>query len=149
MTRINSAIPVYCLTDEHLLAEHREIKRLSYCFERAVESGSIGKIPDKFALGSGHVLFFLDKFGFIRNRYVEIYEECKRRKFNVEDYSENFERLFVDANKQFLKDHEPTEEERLMLVKRITERIMKSSKKSFHYCGKAISKAEAVQLLIR
>ena len=104
MTRINSAIPVRCLTDEHLLAEHREIKRLPYCFERAVKSGSIGKIPDKFALGSGHVLFFLDKFGFVRNRYVEIYEECKRRKFNVEDYSENFEHLFVDANKQFLKD---------------------------------------------
>ena len=149
MTRINSAIPVHCLTDEHLLAEHREIKRLPYCFERAVKSGSIGKIPDKFALGMGHVLFFLDKFGFVRNRYVEIYEECKRRKFNVEDYSENFERLFVDVNEKFLKDYEPTEEDRLMLVKRISERIMKSLKRSFHYCGKAISKAEAVQLLIR
>ncbi len=148
MTRINSAIPVNCLTDEHLLAEHREIKRLPYCFERAVESGSIGKIPDKFALGSGHVLFFLDKFGFVRNRYMEIHEECKCRKFNVEDYLENFERLFVDANKQFLKDYEPTEEERLMLVERISERIMKSSKRSFHYCGKAIPKTEAVQLLI-
>ena len=28
MTRINSTIPVKCLTDEHLLAGHREIKRL-------------------------------------------------------------------------------------------------------------------------
>lgn len=28
MTRINSAINVKNLTDEHLLAEHREIKRL-------------------------------------------------------------------------------------------------------------------------
>jgi len=149
MTRINSAIPVHCLTDEHLLAEHRETKRLPYFFMKAVKSGSIGKIPDKFVLGSGHVLFFLDKFGFVRNRYVEIHEECKRRKFNVEDYSENFERLFVDANKQFLKDYEPTEQEKLMLIERITERILKSSKKSFHYCGKAISKTEAVQLLIR
>jgi len=148
MTRINSAIPVHCLTDEHLLAEHREIKRLPYCFERAVKSGSIGKIPDKFALGSGHVLFFLDKFRFVRKRYNEIHKECQRRKFNVDDYSENFERLFVDANKQFLKEYESTEEERLMLVERISERIMKSSKRSFHYCGKAIPKTEAVQLLI-
>ena len=28
MTRINSAIKARLLTDEHLLAEHREIKRL-------------------------------------------------------------------------------------------------------------------------
>lgn len=147
MTRINSAISVRCLTDEHLLAEHREIKRLPYCFERAVKSGSIGKIPDKFALGSGHVLFFLDKFGFVRNRYVEIYEECKRRKFNVEDYSENFERLFVDANEQFLKDYEPTEEEKIMLIERIIERILGSSKKSFHYYGRVLSKKDAMEIL--
>ena len=29
MIRINSAIPVKCLTDEHLLAEHREIKQIT------------------------------------------------------------------------------------------------------------------------
>ena len=46
MTRINSAIPVKCLTDEHLLAEHREIKRLPYCLRKAIVSGSIDKIPE-------------------------------------------------------------------------------------------------------
>ena len=48
MTRINSAIHVKCLTDEHLLAEHREIKRLPYCLRKAIVSGSIYKIPVKF-----------------------------------------------------------------------------------------------------
>ena len=36
MTRINSGIPVKSLTDEHLLAEHREIKRLPYYIRRIV-----------------------------------------------------------------------------------------------------------------
>lgn len=35
MTRINSAIPVKKLTDEHLLAERREIKRLQSCYLKA------------------------------------------------------------------------------------------------------------------
>lgn len=56
MTRINSAIPVKNLTDEHLLAEHREIKRLPYFLSKAIQSGSINNIPEKFTLGKGHVL---------------------------------------------------------------------------------------------
>lgn len=39
MTRINSAINVKYLTDEHLLAEHREIKRMPYCLNIAIRSG--------------------------------------------------------------------------------------------------------------
>ncbi len=61
MTRINIGVNVKCLTDEHLLAEHREIKRLPYCLDKAIKLGSINKIPDKFTLGKGHALFFLDK----------------------------------------------------------------------------------------
>ena len=45
MTRINSVIPVRNLTDEHLLAEHREIKRLPYCLHKSVSCGSIRNIP--------------------------------------------------------------------------------------------------------
>ena len=50
MTRINSAISVNRLTDEHLLAEHREIKRMPYCLRKAIDSGSINKIPERFML---------------------------------------------------------------------------------------------------
>lgn len=35
MTRINSAIPVKCLTDEHLLAEHMEIKKATLLLEES------------------------------------------------------------------------------------------------------------------
>lgn len=143
MTRINSAISPKHLTDEHLLAEHREIKRLPYCLAKAMTSGSINRIPKSFALGRGHVTFFLDKMEFIRKRYNSIREECLRRGFSVEDYSGNFENI----DKRYCKDYNPTIEEREMLLERISQRINESPKSSWHYHGKAISKEEAINIL--
>lgn len=65
MTRINSAIPVKHLTDEMLLAEHREIKRLPTVLSKAVQCNSLSKAPNKFCLGTGHVKFFLNKMLFV------------------------------------------------------------------------------------
>ena len=39
MTRINANIPVRNLTDQHLLAEHREIKRVCNRFKQRVAKG--------------------------------------------------------------------------------------------------------------
>lgn len=141
MTRINSAIPVKNLTDEHLLAEHREIKRLPWCLENAIKSGSINHIPEKFTLGKGHVLFFFDKMRFTLVRYHQIYNELKARGFNIHYYGNNW-RNTVNG-----KEYEPTDECKRLLIERITERIMNSPKKCFHYYGKAISKEQAVELL--
>lgn len=141
MTRINSAISVCSLTDEHLLAEHREIKRLPACFEKAKSCGSLSKIPQSFCLGKGHVLFFMDKAKFTLDRYKAIYTECVRRGFNVENYSKNWN-IIVDF--KYWNDYYPTEEERVLLVERITERITDSGKACFHYEGKTISKDEAI-----
>lgn len=142
MTRINSAIPVKSLTDEHLLAEHREIKRLPFYLHKALKSGSINHLPTKFVLGKGHVLFFVNKMGFLFQRYKDIRQECLRRGFDVADYSVNFEGV-----KGFDKLHIPTAEEYDILVKRIAERINESTKKQWHYYKKPISKEEAISLL--
>ncbi|MBR5728859.1 MAG: hypothetical protein IKX61_01440 [Prevotella sp.] len=144
MTRINSAIHPHCLTDEHLLAEHREIKRLPYCLRRALLSGSFGRIPPMFTLGRGHVTFFLDKMEFARKRYRSLYVECHLRQFNVENYEENF---VYDIPSEFSRDYTPTPEERNLLINCITERIMQSNKKFWHYFGEPISKERAVSLL--
>jgi len=144
MTRINSAIHVRCLTDEHLLAEHREIKRLPYCLQKAIKSGSINNIPEKFVLGRGHVTFFLDKMEFARQRYRAIHTECHLRHFWVEDYEDNFVYGVPD---EYQNDYQPTDEERRLLVERITERIMNSPKKMWHYNGDPISKERAIRLL--
>lgn len=145
MTRINSAISPKNLTDEHLLAEHMEIKRLPYCLLKAISSGSIKRIPETFVLGRGHVTFFLDKMNFIRKRYNSIREECLRRGFSVEDYSDNFKNI----NSCFCKDHTTTIEEIERLLERISQRINESPKSSWHYYGKVISKEEAINILKR
>lgn len=146
MTRINSAISVKCLTDEHLLAEHREIKRLPYCLEKAIKSGSIKRIPEKFTLGKGHVLFFLNKMYFTYWRYCNINSECLVRGFFVDDYTENWDD-FKHTNFFECPMYEPTQEEHKLLVERITQRIAESPKKTWHYYGKPISKEEAIKLL--
>ena len=141
MTRINSAIPVRHLTDEHLLAEHREIKRLPYNLKQAIRSGSINKVPKKFVLGTGHVTFFLNKMKFVYNRYCDIYDELKRRGFNVESYHSNWDNI----PSCYYKDYEPTKEEYHLLIQRISERINSSTKKSWHYCHKKITKEAAIE----
>ena len=153
MTRINSAIAVRNLTDEHLLAEHRQIKRLPYYLDKACQSGSINRIPKEFTLGKGHVLFFLNKQDFISKRYKLLHDECVARGFNVADYSNNW--FGLDFYWKYLShsltsywwDYQPTDKERNLLMKRITERIMGSSKKCFHYYGEPISKDKAIELL--
>lgn len=144
MTRINSAIEVKKLTDEHLLAEHREIIRLISYLNKSIHCGSINKIPKDFRLGNGHVLFFLNKMKFIYNRYKKLYNECIKRKFNVTDYSNSFIQLF---NSKYFNDYIPTQNEYILLVDRITNNILKSKKECFHYCSKKISKNDAIRKL--
>lgn len=143
MTRINSAIPVKLLTDEMLLAEHREIKRLHSVLSKAIQCNSINKIPSRFCLGSGHVKFFLNKMLFIFNRYTIIKNECILRNFNITDYSSNF----LSIDNQYMNDYCPTKDEYNLLKDRITERINNSNKLYFHYYSKHISKSEACSLL--
>jgi hypothetical protein len=145
MTRINSGIEVKELTDEHLLAEHREIKRLPFALGVAIKSGSIQKIPTKFTLGFGHVRFFLDKLDYIHHRYLELNQECERRGFTVTWFGENFN-LPVPLLKYYGK-YTPGEEDRKLVRERIKTRIMESKKRNWHYYGKRITKEEAVKLL--
>ena len=140
MTRINSAISVKSLTDEHLLAEHREIKRLCSLFRgcRFLE-----RLPVRFCLGKGHILFFLDKFLFTRKRYRKIHQECLTRGFMVENYEGNWDTI----PKEYMNDYTPTEEEERLLKERISERIEGSPKKTWHYYRKPITKQQAKELL--
>ena len=85
MTRINAGIPPARLSDKHLLAEHREIKRIP----NQISKGRyrLEGQPEKFCLGTGHVKFFYDKLGYLHTRYQLLYRECKLRGFKVQDWS--------------------------------------------------------------
>lgn len=144
MTRVNFGISVRCLTDEHLLAEHREIKRIPGVYLTALRSGSITKVPKKFCLGRGHILFFIDKPVYTLRRYQQIYCECLRRGFDVQSYAGNWE---CYSDRMLSKTIRATTDDKAMLIARISERIKSSPKKVFHYYGEPLSKRDAVRLL--
>lgn len=116
MTRINVGIPPKRLTDRHLLAEHREIKRIP----NAIVSGraKVAGIPPKFTLGTGHVKFFYDKCSYLLMRYHEIYKECKRRGFNVTYYGDAWDNIPLNLMGVFF----PKISDSKLLVTRIKER---------------------------
>ena len=117
MTRINTGIPPVELTNKHLLAEHREIKRVPNCVSRGRYNPN--NIPPKFTLGKGHVAFFYDKLLYLKNRYEQIYEECKRRNFDVQYWGD----AWNDIPKSLMNDYTPTDEDRNIIRQRINERL--------------------------
>ena len=147
MTRINVGVNVKHLMDEHLLAEHREIKRICDVFKKRYDTGKMNNLPTKFTLGTGHVLFFIDKPIYTFFRYMNIYLECKRRNFNVEYYSENWNVYFgtIYSHKNYL----PTLEDKRLVIERISERLINTPKSSWHYYGAKTSKEDALIILNR
>ena len=122
MTRIN-IIPVSELTDQHLIAEYREITMVPAALKRTLRS-KIGlrkeKISKRFTLNTGHVYFFYDKGLYLNKRYDEIVSEMKLRGFNP------------DPNRKFPKhvyprylynDWMPSLDEQKIIRKRIEEKI--------------------------
>jgi len=110
VTRIN-CIPVRELTDKHLLAEYRELPRISALAKRTEAS-------PVYLLGTGHVKFFYDKGEYLRRRFEEaIVPEMQRRGFktNHTRYRAHPEGLN--------RDWEPTEEAMRINRERIALRL--------------------------
>lgn len=120
MTRINVGIKPSELHNRHLLAEHREIKRIP----NAIAKGkySLAGIPEKFKLGTGHVKFFYNKLLYLHFRYLDLYAECVRRGFNVTCYNE----CFYNMPDELYNDYTPTEYDRQLVQERIAQRIKES-----------------------
>ena len=117
MTRINVNIRAKELCREHLLAEHREIKRTP----NKVSKGkySLIGIPKEFCLGTGHEKFFYNKLGYLKKRYEELYSECISRGFSVEYYGN----AWKEVPKDLMGGYLPTSRDRSILIDRINERI--------------------------
>jgi|TARA_B110000908_G_C9881891_1_gene282994 deoxyribonuclease (pyrimidine dimer) len=122
MTRIN-IIPVSELTDQHLIAEYREITMVPAALTRTLNSKSgfiKKKIPDRFTLNTGHVYFFYDKGLYLYNRYDNIVEEMILRGFNPD-----LKRIFPKDIFPFelFNDWIPTIQEQEIVRSRIKEKI--------------------------
>lgn len=116
MTRIN-LVPVGKLSDQHLLVEHREIKRIPNVIRKG--RYNLNGIPPSYTMGKGHVKYFYNKLWFLYDRYKQIHKECIRRGFNVQDYSDCFKGV-----PDYLFNHwSPTQGEINISKKRIQEKL--------------------------
>ena len=122
MTRIN-IIPVSELTDQHLIAEYREITMVPAALNRTLNS-KIGfqkeKVKKKFTLNSGHVYFFYDKCEYLNNRYKEIIVEIKKRGFSPDPNRKFPKEVFP---KDLYNDWKPNKEDQKIIKKRLKEKI--------------------------
>ena len=82
MTRIN-LVPITELSDQHLVAEYREIFMVGPSLQRSLKSLNWNKtketLPKEFTLNIGHVKFFYNKGKYLYNRYLELIKEMKNR----------------------------------------------------------------------
>jgi len=119
MTRINVGIPPAELVNQHLLAEHREIKRIPNCIAKG--KYSMDGIPDQFKLGKGHVKFFYNKLLHLKNRYVRINEECIKIGFNVQNYIE----AWNNVPEELMNDYSVKANDIRIIRERINEKLNK------------------------
>lgn len=81
MTRVNIIDPVL-LTDQHLVAERLEITWVVKSAKRSLNSKKGLSVNPKFTMGKGHVSFFHNKLGYIRDRFDLITKEMIIRGMN-------------------------------------------------------------------
>jgi deoxyribonuclease (pyrimidine dimer) len=121
MTRINIIEPSE-LTDQHLIAEYREIFMVGSSLQRSLKSKNWNPkdIPIKFTLNTGHVKFFYDKGKYLSNRYDELRTEMRAR-----GMTPDITRVFKKEQwpNELWNDWTPNLEDYKVIRERIEERI--------------------------
>lgn len=134
MTRINLINPLY-LTDQHGLAEIKEINQLCGSFRKSLYSKNgiiLEKIPKTFTLNKGHVYFFYNKGLYLHNRFELIVSEMKKRGFNI------ISKFPVEVwPPEYFQDWEPNCDDEKIIKKRICERL-RQKPKYYRYYGNYI-----------
>lgn len=131
--RIN-VLPVRELTDQHLVAEYREIKMLPKALVRTLKSKNgldKSKISKNYTLNTGHGYFFYDKLIFIENRFTELVSEMYYRNFKTNScslYDKDYDYSLI--TKDLRNDYTPTIDAINLNKERINLRI--SQKPSFY-----------------
>lgn len=130
MTRINANIPPENLTDQHLLAELRELPRVPNTVSRMAPGFLKSlELPNEFCLGEGHVKFFYNKMPFLKDRYNSLINEAEVRGFNVKYFPHLFNFSFGEETEDFKNQEQANE----LIKVRIAERILNSNQQSRYY----------------
>ena len=123
MTRINLVQPAE-LSDQHLIAEYREIFMVGSALQRSLNSKNWERtkknLPTKFTLNTGHVKFFYNKGKYLHKRYLKIILEMK-----IRGMSPNPNRKFKKNQwpNEFYKDWEPKDKDIEIVKMRIQEKL--------------------------
>ena len=138
MTRINT-VPPKALTDQHLLGEYNEIRRpINLAIKRYNREGTKihQSIPSQYQLRAGHVTFFYNKLGYIKDRFEAIKEEMKARGWSANGI------IDADIPDELLGNWNPSKESNTMLKERLIERIEQDPKglAKWRYYGTPIDK---------
>ena len=123
MTRINLINPDE-LSDQHLVAEYREIFMVGSSLQRSMKSKSwnktINNIPKDFTLNKGHVTFFYNKGEYLEKRYKKLVSEMKKRGMNP-DSNRKFKKN--QWPKKLYNDWRPKQKDYEIIRKRIDEKV--------------------------
>jgi deoxyribonuclease (pyrimidine dimer) len=138
MTRINASIRPIQLTDQHLLAEIRELPRIL----NTIKSGKakIENKTDVFKLGSNHTTFFYGRLKYLVDRHKDLVNEANFRRFNTLDYSESYK----DLPKHLFNDWNDAEAKPI-LAERIKERLL--GMRNIKYNRESITVEDAIKKL--
>lgn len=118
MTRIN-VIPVEELTDQHLMAEYRELPMVMTSARR---SSAVGYKPtDKYTLNKGHVMFFYNKKRYLLNRWLDLIAELYHRGYDIDPASRVVH--WNELNKFEQVDWQPDQHAYNINIDRINTRI--------------------------
>ena len=123
MTRIN-IVNTSELTDQHRIAEYREITMVPGSLRRTLVSrvGYKGsKVPESYTLNSGHVYFFYNKGEYLHRRYDELIGEMRLRGFTPSVDRVFPSKIFMDNG--LYNDWTPTIEDYKIIRERIEEKI--------------------------
>lgn len=124
MTRINSDINVGTLSDQHLMAEWRELSMVPASLKRSLKNNSlqsvISRIPNKFTLGTGHVLFWYNKLDFLKTRYYNLTQELINRRYNIDvTRPHNLDGFPIELYGSYTMDNKDKE----IIIERLLSRI--------------------------
>lgn len=118
MTRIN-VIPVEELSDQHLIAEYRELPRII-----KQEHIYVGDAPNKYVLGKGHIKWAIKHGNFCMYRYYLLCEEMKYRGFKVNYSYEDLDKLATDNQiRLYTQNYWPTDDDIELSRNRIKEKL--------------------------
>lgn len=123
MTRIN-LIDVSELSDQHLMAEYRELPMIGSALKRTLNSKSgfqKSKVSNHYCLNGGHVYFFMNKKKFLFKRYQLLIEELRLRGYNINPDAREVDWEVFNKIEQI--DWQPDNKDIEVNLERIRERI--------------------------